>query len=166
MTEEIKAWHFVDNTLRDGRPIPADGEWLKHTGKIKPCESGLHASVRLIDALGYAPGNTICRVIVRGGIKHHDNDKIVGRERLILWRYDAEATLRLFARNAALSVAHLWDMPATVRQYLETGDKSIRDAARDAAWFAACAAAGDAAIEKFNAELESLVRKAAGHLHD
>lgn len=184
--DALHAWHFVSDTLRDGRPIPPDGEWLRHEGKIKPCASGLHASIRLIDALQYAPGNTLCRVIVRRDIQHHDNDKIVGSERLILWRYDAEATLRQFARKTALSVAHLWDMPDIVRQYLETGDESIRAAARGAARAAACDAACDAAwdaardaargaawaaawaavLSKFNDELEAMVREAAGRPTD
>jgi hypothetical protein len=43
-----------------------------------------------------------------------------------------------------------------VRQYLETGDETIRDAAWDAAWAAARAAdaARAAFIDKANAELE------------
>ena len=24
------AWHFVGDRLRDGRPVPKDGEWLEH----------------------------------------------------------------------------------------------------------------------------------------
>jgi hypothetical protein len=142
--EALEAWHFVGETLRDGRPIPPDNEWLVHDGPVAPCESGLHASVRLIDALQYAPGNTLCRVLVRGDIQH-DDDKLVGRERLILRRIDAEPVLRAFARRCALDVAHLWDMPDVVRRYLETGDETIRDAAWAAAWAAASDAARAAA---------------------
>jgi hypothetical protein len=70
--------------------------------------------------------------------------------------YDDAATYRKLACSHALSVAHLWDMPAIVRQYLETQDERIlaaawaaeRDAAgpaaRDAAWAAARAAERDA----------------------
>ena len=36
-------WHFVGDTLRDGRPVPPDGEWLEHTGPIDWCRSGLYA---------------------------------------------------------------------------------------------------------------------------
>lgn len=46
MTETIRAWHFVADTLRDGRPVPPDGMWLRHEGRIKICASGLHASRR------------------------------------------------------------------------------------------------------------------------
>ena len=149
MTSEIEAWHFCAHTLRDGRPIPPDGEWLVHDGDVIPCKSGLHASIRLIDALEYAPGSTLCRVILRGDIQQHNNDKIVGRERQIVWRIDATAVLREFARKCALDVIHLWEAPDVVRKYLETGDESLRaaawDAARDAARDAVSAAARDAA---------------------
>jgi hypothetical protein len=152
MGDTILAWHFCDDTLRDGRPIPPDGEWLVHDGDVIPCVNGLHASARIIDALKYAPGSTICRVEVRGDIKRHGNDKLVGRERRILWRVDGEQLLRKFARSCALDVIHLWKAPPIVRQYLETGDESIRaaagaaeNAARAAAWAAARAAARAAA---------------------
>ena len=83
------AWHFVGSALRDGRPIPPDGEWLAHKGKIELCASGLHASTRIIDALQYAPGGTVCRVAVDGNIERED-DKLVATKRVILWRFNRE----------------------------------------------------------------------------
>ena len=131
------AWHFVGSALLDGRPIPADGEWLVHKGRLELCASGLHASTRVIDAMQYAPGGTVCRVAVDGRIKRA-GDKLVAAKRVILWRLEAtDDVLRAFARKAALSVIHLWDAPDVVRRYLETGDESLRDAARAAAWAAA-----------------------------
>lgn len=127
MTETVIAWHFTNgNTLRDGRPVPPPGKWLVHDGVILPCVSGLHASERLIDALKYAPGYILHRVEVREEI-HRRTDKLVGRERRILWSIDAEDVLREFARKQALSVAHFWDPPASVLAYLETGrgDRTI-----------------------------------------
>ena len=47
---ETLAWHFVGRTLRDGRPVPADGVELRHDGPVVMRVSGLHASVRAIDA--------------------------------------------------------------------------------------------------------------------
>lgn len=139
--ETILAWQFVGDTLRDGRPIPADGVKLKHKGKLKPRVSGLHASIRLIDALQYAPGSTLCRVECGGKIEH-DDDKLVCSERTIIWRVDATNFLRLFARQCALDVLPLWNAPDVVRQYLETGDEGLCAAARAAVWNAARAAAG------------------------
>ena len=148
MSKDVLAWHFVGDTLRDGRPIPADGVTLKHKGKLELCASGLHASERLIDALQYAPGPILCRVKMGGTIKK-DSDQLVARQRTILWRVNSTDMLREFARQCALDVAHLWNMPPVVRQYLETGDErfraAARDATRDAAWDAAWAAARDAA---------------------
>jgi hypothetical protein len=78
MTEEIiQAWHFTRATLRDGRPLPKDGEWLIHDGKAIMCESGLHASRRVIDALQYAPGSTVCRVSCRRIKAEEENYKLV-----------------------------------------------------------------------------------------
>ena len=145
-------YHFVGEKLRNGEPIPVDGEWLEHDGPVKPCKSGLHASEHPFDALRYAPGNTLCQVELEGNLKPHGDpvDKWVGRRRKILKRIDAEHLLRRFAADQALSVAHLWDMPEVVRDYLTTLDSLKRAASREAAWEAswdAAWAASDAARE-------------------
>jgi hypothetical protein len=143
------AFHFVSEALRDGRPIPANGEWLVHDGPVKICASGLHFSYDAFDALRYAPGNILCLVEV-ADIVATEKDKGVCRRRKIVARFDAEPILRYFARIQALSVVHLWTEcpPDVVLDFLMTGDESLRAAAwaaaGDAAW-AARAAAGDAA---------------------
>lgn len=128
-------WHFVGETLRDGRPVPVDGEWLVHERSIEPCKTGLHMSECPFDALQYAMECTLCRVELDGEIVGHGNpiDKHVGRRRRILARIDATHLLRRFAADQALIVAHLWDMPAIMREYLETLDESKRATARAAA---------------------------------
>jgi len=148
-------YHFVGDALRDGRPIPADGEWLEHEGPLVMCESGLHWSKHPMDALRYALGFTLCLVEVDGDCIE-DGDKCVSRRRRIVKRIDAAALLRGFARWQAFQVLRLWKAPAVVADYLATGHEGIRaaagdaagDAARaaavDAAWAAARAAAGDA----------------------
>ncbi len=151
----LEAWHFVDDTLRDGRPVPADGVKLVYDGPLKICAQGLHASERIIDALFYSKGNMICRVQIEGAESQGEDDKIVGRTRTILWRINGEPVLREFARKCALDVIHLWDAPPVVRQYLETGNECIRDAAR-----AAAMAAGDAAWDKQNTRLTDMVMAA------
>ena len=140
----MKAYHFVGDTLRDGRPVPPDGEWLEHGGEIEMCASGLHASLRPWDALQYAPGPVLCEVEVDGDISH-DTDKLVARRRRIIRRVDLTPTLRAFARDEAARVLYLWDAPEVVRQYLTTGDESLRAAASAAAWYAAGVAVLDAA---------------------
>jgi hypothetical protein len=152
MIDTIKAWHFVGSTLRDGRPIPRNGSWLRHDGRIAICESGLHASRRPWHAFQYAPGAVLCYVECRGDI-HECDDKLVCRERRIIMRADVTETLRFFARMQALSVVHLWPAspPDVVLDYLMTSDESIRAAASIAANAAASIAANAAAWDAANA---------------
>lgn len=154
------AYHFVGATLRDGRPVPADGEWLVHEGEAVMCKSGLHASRHPMDAFQYAPGATLCLVECED-IVDEGNDKLVCLRRRIVKRIDATELLWKASRQFALSVIYLWDAPPVVREFLKTGDETKRSAARaaalaaarsaaedtawDAAWHAARAAAGDAA---------------------
>ena len=141
-------YHFTGDTLRDGRPIPPIGEWLEHEGPLVPCSAGLHASEHPFNALSFAPGNRLHLVELGGKIIPHGDpvDKVVAQKRKIVKSIEAEKLLRDFARRVALDVLPLCqDAPAIVKQYLETGDESIRDAARAAAWDAARDAARDAA---------------------
>jgi len=149
----IKSWHFMESSkkLRYGDNRKAiKGRTHKVKGTPRLCRHGLHASIKPLDALGYAPGNIISRVVVGGEIIKGD-DKIVGTERTYLWIADAEQILREFSRWCALEVVHLWDAPDIVVQYLKTGDEILWDAARAAAWAAATdaarAAAWDAATD-------------------
>ena len=166
------AWHFVGNTLRDGRPVPADGEWLQHDGPLVLCKSGLHASLQPFNALQYAPGPILCLVEVGGDIRP-DKDKLVCSRRRIIARMDATEMLRYFARMQALSVVHLWAAPDVVLDYLMLGDESLRAtarataraaaraAARDAAWDAAWDAAMDAAMDAARAAAMNVAWDAA-----
>ena len=135
------AWHFVGKTLRDGSPIPPDGEWLTFAGECIMCQSGLHASRNPFDALQYTPGNTLCLVEV-ADIVEEQSDKLVCRKRKIIARMDATELCQYFARYAALSVVHLWDAPDGVLDFLMTGKN-----AAEAAWAAAGAARAAGAAE-------------------
>jgi hypothetical protein len=147
----ILAWYFSDEsrTLRhgDGRKIELG---CSHEVEGNPvlCEHGLHASVKLLDALRYAPGPVVYRVELSGEIAIGD-DKIVAQKRTYLaGGIDVSDVLMAFARKQALSVAHLWDMPDVVKEYLETGNESLnteaQDAARAATWNAARVTTGNA----------------------
>jgi len=170
------AWHFVGDKLRDGRPVPADGVWLEHTGELKMCVSGLHWSREPFDALQYAPGETLCLVEIGGEIVEPKtgelNDKGISTRRKIIARMDATELLRYFARMQALSVIHLNEdlcNSEAVCDYLMTGDESLRAAARAAAeasaWAAARGAAGavawDAAWDAARDAAEASARAAA-----
>jgi hypothetical protein len=145
--ETIKGWWFstTEKKLRNGdeRRIII-GRTHKVKGEIIPCESGLHLSPRIIDALNYAPGPVVYRVQGSGIIIPHGDpiDKYACSERTYLaGGIDCTEILRKFARCCALDVIHFWDAPEIVVEYLKTGKEKIKDAA----WDAARAAAGDAA---------------------
>src|SRR3990167_2376020 len=99
----LRAYHFVGSTLRDGRPVPADGVWLEHKGPLVMCESGLHFSKEPLDALKYAPGETLCLVEIGGKIVHYTDKGICSRRKIIA-RMDATELLHYYARMQALSV--------------------------------------------------------------
>ena len=122
------AWHFTGDTLRDGSPIPAVGQKLTLKGGIKICSCGYHWSKQPFDALQYAPGSKL-HLVEYGGIVQEQDDKGCSSERTILKSIDATTLLRRFAADQALSVAHLWNMPDVVREYLTTLDEKIRIAA-------------------------------------
>jgi len=149
--QTMLGWHFTGDTLRDGSPIPAIGEWLSVDGDIKPCVRGLHASEHPFNALLYAPGPILHRVELEGDLVPHGNptDKYVGRSRKILKSHDATTLLRRFACDQALAVLPD-EAPQIIREYLTTTDATKRVAAwdaakaatkRDAAWDAAVDAA-------------------------
>jgi len=154
----MKAWHFVGEKLRDGRPVPPDGEWLEHDGELIMCASGLHACRRIIDALWYAPGNIICRVELGGKIIV-DGEKLVATRRKILWRVDGDEPLREFIRwcsrkstrnTTAMAWDAAWDAAWDKARIAERAMKTHN------AWEEAWIAAWDAANEK----LEELVHDA------
>jgi hypothetical protein len=171
----LNGYHFTSEKLRNGDAIPPVGVWLKYTGPVVPCESGLHMSRDPFDALAYAPGHLLHKVQLRGGLVSHGNpiDKWVGRERKIVASIDATGLLWEFARWNAKQVLHLWDAPQVVKDYLDTGDEKLRaaaedaaqsaarDAARDAAWDAARSAAWSAAEDAAQSAAQSAAGSAA-----
>ena len=130
----------------DGTWTP--GEWMPDIeGDLVPCENGYHLCVdaQVMQWLGPA----IYEAEHNGEIVTCDDKIVVRRCRLLRRLNWNDDVARSFARWCALQVAHLWDVPDIVRQYLETGDEALRaaawDAARAAAWDAAWAAARAAA---------------------
>ena len=176
------AWHWVVKgkdgklRLRDAREVPAVGEALIHEGEVEMCESGLHASRRVIDALGYIPdgATVLCRVKCEDVVDEQD-DKLVCRQRTVVWLHDCEKVLHeaacRFAEHA-LTIAGIkddgsnasWNAIHTKRRWLkgEATDDELA-AAMDAAGYAARAAADAAwAAERDwqEAELIKLLKEA------
>lgn len=163
----------------DGRPIVI-GQKLSIKGKLVICRNALHGSFHPFDALQYAPGPILHRVLFSSA-RVENSDKVGSRSRTVLASVDATAMLRQFARTQALSVIHLWEAPTIVREYLKTGDETKRGAAaaaaaaataaawaaaaaaaaaaRDAAAWAAATAAGDAATAARDATTWAAARK-------
>jgi hypothetical protein len=186
----ILAWHF----LRDDRKFGYGDGNKAVTGQIfyvdppiEMCRWGLHGSEKIRDALSYAPGSQIGRVILSGESIKGDS-KIVATQREYLWIVDATNLLHEFACDIAEKAlndrkakGHQIDSRSTnviqvKRKWLlglATGQElaAARDAAMDAAWYAsraaawdvawdvAWAAAWDVARDWQNKELEKRVRK-------
>lgn len=116
ISKGILAWHFLRNTqdgegkLRTGEKAPPDGEWLEWDGPLVMCQSGLHASRELGQALSYAPGSILCLVELDGTIvddtKSFYNDKLVASRRKIVWRMDVRDELARFAWANLSEVSH------------------------------------------------------------
>ena len=150
MSKTYRAYYFApdDNKLRyeDGREIVVGDT---HTVGVKPkvCRAGLHASLRPIDALKYAPGSQLYIVEV-GGVVDIGEDKIAGETRKYICKVpNTERLLRKFAREVALEVVlrEIPNISPIVIEWLKTGDESLRSAAWSAAWSAADSAVGSAA---------------------
>ena len=148
MPRKIKAWHFLADDYRlkygDRRKVQA-GSRLVYDGVPKLCCRGFHGSRRVIDALQYAPGPIVCRVVISGDIVEGD-DKLVGGTREILWTLDATWELHHFAcwcaeralKHAKVTDARSWKAIETKRLWIDglaTDDEL--SAARSAAWSAA-----------------------------
>lgn len=138
------AYHFTAGaTLRDGRPVPPIGEWLEHDGPVKLCASGLHASERLLDALGYAPGLTL-HVVTCEGVERGDDKLVCRRRRIELTRgVSLCAVVRLAIESACLAAwctgLYLPDL-LTALDAADREDFAAASDARDAAWAASAAA--------------------------
>ena len=154
----VIGWHFLakDGTSHNGyRPAPV-GEWETVIEDPVLCERGYHGSLRLIEALGYAPGPILQRCEYRGVV--HDDDKFVATTRRAIVRADASALLRMFAAYvaeeamesakwaderswAATSAANLYALGLISAADLSAAESAARlaaeSAARSAAWSAA-----------------------------
>ena len=163
--KKILAWHFTDGmVLRDGQPLEV-GKTYTYEGEVKICESGYHASRRLIDALRYAPGAQISRVECWGDVQE-ENDKLVARNRRILWTLDATMILHEFAcRVAEIALSKIENPGPRSVAAIEAKRKWMRGEISNmelaAAWSAAASAAWSAAQSAARSAAQSAARSAA-----
>ena len=178
------AWHFLPEgrRLRWGTSEEVKpGQKLTVEPPLRMCYHGLHASVRAIDAIRYAPGPIVCRVELSGEIIE-DRDKVCATERTCLWMADATRTLHEFAIWCAEGALNgerkagrepdpkSWAAIQAKRDWLDgkiTDDQmdDARDAAeaadRAAAWTAAVAAAWTASRAASRTAAEATARAAS-----
>ena len=149
MNEPWLGWHFLPQSRclsnDDGREVHV-GETYVVPGPPVLCSHGLHACRRAVDALGYAPGPTVCRVQLGGEIVE-ENDKAAATERTVLAMSDATRTLYEFAiwcaegtlRSVGVTDVRCWHALEVKRRWLDgatTDDElaAARASAGDAAW--------------------------------
>jgi hypothetical protein len=152
MNDTLTGWHFLkpDRRLQFKPHTPVTvGQTLTLPEGTAPklCAVGYHASVRVLDALDYAPrvsGLVCCRVTLTGTILR-DSDKAVATHRTCHAMLDADAILREFAcwcaEGALLGQAlrgrpvdpRSWDAITVTRAWMRgEATDAVRDAARDA----------------------------------
>jgi len=106
------AWHFLkeDMKMRYGSNelVKPNKTYRVNPDKLSLCEYGLHASIKPVDALSYAPGPIICRAKLGGKILK-SNDKVCASERTVLWMADAEYLLYEFAIWCAYDVLPIFE---------------------------------------------------------
>ena len=104
----IQAWHFIPSDGLMAKPCGARNRHVAivegKTYRVKPplylWSHGLHASIRVLDALQYAQSSLLCRVEVSGEIVHGP-DKLCATNRKVLAIRDIAPILHAFACDAA-----------------------------------------------------------------
>lgn len=99
-TSKILAWHFLrnDRRLQHSPYTKVEvGQTLEVEPPLRLCSRGLHASVRAMDALRYAPGTILCRVELWSDVAWSlGQDKLCAQYRRVLWMADAEKVIGLW----------------------------------------------------------------------
>lgn len=95
-TKSVLAWYIAEEDLMlpngDNRKIVV-GKTLSVDGPVKLCVNGLHASVRLYDALGHRDSGWICRVRLSGKTLF-GLGKLCAENRETLWMVHTKDALR------------------------------------------------------------------------
>ena len=175
---EILAWHFLkkDRCLQYGdyRKVVLGEKISVDPEKLKPCKYGLHASIKILDALSFVSwsDSIACRVKLSGKIINSDN-KLVASERTVISWCESDIILQKFACNIAEDVLPIFEKSypddnrprksiEAKRLWLENKISyedliDARSAASAAASDAASDAAMSAANDRYNDWLEKMI---------
>ena len=183
LTPMTPGWHFC--AMKDGSPVLRDGTPLEigrtyeHPDPVM-CKQGLHDSVRVIDALRYAPGPFLCRTASSADVD--DEHKRCSRFRRALVGVDVSSVLHEFSARiafCALLAEHekgrepdprswnavrakmLWCKGEMSNADLIAAESAAWNAARSAARSAADSAASSAARSAADSAASSAARSAA-----
>jgi hypothetical protein len=159
-------WHFLpaDKCLRygDGRKVEVGSTLTVPETTVALCSGGLHASEDILDALKYAPGAVLCKVIL-GGKVIEGRDKVVASERTVVAMLDATEVLIQYTKWNALQVVSLWNASEIVLEYLHSGYVEGLPLRRNAsaAASAADAASASASVDAYAADAAASAAYAA-----
>lgn len=105
----MKGYRFVTGDMRSKNGVVQWelGKWQKFDGKLKLCESGLHASKEPVDSLSYVFGERWFRCEARGTILM-DSDKFCASE-MRLTREISVNVIKRFAVECAKHMLHLYE---------------------------------------------------------
>ena len=162
--KKVLGWHFTNGmVLRDGQPLKV-GKTYKYVGKLEMCAHGYHASEDILDALSYAPGFQVSRVECSGDMEKQ-NDKLVCRNRKVLWTLDAKKIIMRWSVRVATDAiktakkvctdkawnawADLWISGKDRTAYAANAAANAANAATNAAANAANAAANAANVAAY-----------------
>ena len=168
MSKTITGYKFVKSDMRSANgsePPWVLGEWRKHEGKLKLCESGYHASPTALESLQYTFGDRWFVVEAKGKVKK-DGNKFVASEMRLVKEIPAKVVAVRFALASARRCLDNFEVKypednrprqaieaaeAWVNDQTEEKSSAARSAARSAAWSAAWSAAESAASAAWSA---------------
>ena len=125
------------------------GKWYKHKGKVVLCESGFHASVSPIDAMGFVNCDSLTLVEVRGKSKKQDDKQVWSEmkvKKVYPWSKVNSVMLAVFSARKVLDIYEKKypgdDRP---REAIESAEEWIKNPTKENASYAASSAASYAA---------------------
>ena len=157
MSKTITGYKFVKSDMRSANgsePPWVLGEWRKHEGKLKLCESGYHASPTALESLQYTLGDRWFVVEAKGKVKKDGNEFVASEMRLVK-EIPAKVVAVRFALASARRCLDKFEVKYPEdnrpRQAIEAAEAWVNDqteekrSAASAAWRAAESAAESAA---------------------